>query len=110
MNQVNMQTAINKFNDLMEMIGHEYTTIGTVWSEGTEDWNLRDMVAECDYILGCYYEEGHCNGEMRYSDDPEERKMWASETGKFKRFIKRYEPFIKDMVCAGGHCSSYDNN
>lgn len=42
------------------------------------------MVAECDYALSCYYEDGHCNAEMRLSKDIEERKMWKTETGKLK--------------------------
>lgn len=110
MKKVNMDTAINRYNDIMERIGYEYNTIGMKRSEETDNWNLRDMVAECDYVLSCYYESGHCNCEMRYSDDIEERKMWKSETGKLSRFIKAYEPFIKDMKCTVGHCSSYDNH
>lgn len=107
--KLNMATAIKRYNDIMMNIGYEHNTIGTVYSEDTDNWNLRDMVAECDYTLSCYYEDGHCNAEMRYSDDPEERRMWKSETGRLQRFIKAYEPFIGDMVVAMGHCSSYDN-
>ena len=109
MKKVNMVSAIRRYNDIMEHIGYEHNTIGTKYSEGTEEWNLRDMVAEADYALSCYYEVGHCNEEMRHSEYEDERKMWRSETGKLKRFIEAYEPFIKDMVCAEGHCSRFDN-
>lgn len=104
-----MESATQRYNDLMYALCYEHNTIGTAFSEGTENWNLRDMVAECDYVLSCYYEGGHMNAELRYSDEPAERKMWASETGKLKRFIEAYKPFIKDMECASGHCSKYDN-
>lgn len=93
----------------MESLCYEHLTIGTTLSEGTENWNIRDMVAECDYVLSCYYEDGHCNGDMRYSDNESERKTWRSETGRLKRFIEAYKPFIEGVVCASGHCSKYDN-
>lgn len=109
MKNMNMKSAIKWYNDIMECIGHEHVTIGTRLSEHTENWNIRDMVAECDYTLSCYYESGHCFAEMRYSDDQYERNCWRNETARLKRFIKAYTPFIKDVVCASGHCSKYDN-
>jgi hypothetical protein len=93
----------------MNSLCYEHVTIGTKLSEDTTDWNLRDMVAECDYVLSTYYENGHCNYDMKHSDDPDERKQWKSETGKLSRFIKAYEPYVKDLTCAAGHCSKYDN-
>ena len=109
MKQLNMKKAIERYNDIMECIGYEHNTIGTRLSESTEGWNLRDMVAECDYTLSTYYEEGHCNADMRYESDERSRKAWKSETGKLKRFIATYEPFIIDMVVTVNHCSRYDN-
>lgn len=110
MKQLNIAAATKRYNDLMFSLCYEHNTIGTKLSEDTEGWNLRDMVAEVDYVLSGYYESGHMNAEMRYSDDEEERKAWRSETGKLKRFINAYEPFIGDLVCVSGHCSKYDNN
>ena len=109
MKKLNMESALKRYNDLMYDLCREHNTIGQSLSEDTSEWNLRDMVAECDYELSTYYEVGHCNEEMRHSYDEEERKMWRSEVSKLTRFIKRYEPFIGDMVCAEGHCSKYDN-
>jgi hypothetical protein len=108
MKNLNMKSAISRYNGIMNAIGYEHNTIGDVLSEGTAEWNLRDMVAEADYTLSTYYEDGHCNGDMRYGDE-DERKYWRSETGKLRRFIKAYEPFIKGMTCTEGHCSKYDN-
>lgn len=109
MKKVNMENALKKYNDIMNSIAREHLTIGEWLSEDTGEWNLRDMVAECDYQLSTYYEYGHCNEEMRHSEDEDERKAWRSEVGRLSRFIKRYEPFISDLVCAEGHCSKYDN-
>lgn len=110
MKTLNIEQATKRYNDIMECIGYEHNTIGTRLSENTEGWNLRDMVAECDYTLSTYYEEGHCNADMRYESDERSRKAWKSETGKLKRFIETYKPFIEGLKCVSGHCSQYDNN
>lgn len=109
MKNLNMEKAIERYNDLMFSLCYEHNTIGTSYSESTDGWNLRDMVAETDYVLSCYFESGHINADMRYSDDEEERKAWLSETGRLKRFIEAYKPFIDDFRCVIGHCSQYDN-
>lgn len=131
MKTLNLTNATKRYNDLMESLGYEHNTIGTELSENTENWNLRDMVAECDYTLSTFYEEGHANNEGRYiehykatADDlmngrinyimrknveqEEMHKAWLSYTRRLRNFIKAYEPFIEDMVCAEGHCSDYD--
>lgn len=109
MKNLNIESAIKRYNNIMETIGYDHNTIGTKFSESTEGWSIRDMVAECDYVLSCYYEDGHCNAEMRCSEDAEERKMWKSETGKLKRFIEAYKPFIDDVKCISRQCSQFDN-
>lgn len=98
MKNLNMETAIKRYNELMEITGREYKTIGTKHSEGTEGWGLREMVAECEYVLSSYNEGGSCNSDMQYSDDLEERKLWKSHTGKLERFIKTYEPFAEELA------------
>ena len=109
MKNMNFEDAKKRYNDIMYCICREHLTIGETLSEDTENWNIRDMVAECDYQLSTYYEVGHCNEEMRREDE-EGRKMWYSETGKLKRFIEAYKPFIEGIKCAAGHCSRYDNS
>lgn len=109
MKNLNMESALKRYNNLMYSLGYEHSSIKCTLSENTNEWNLRDMVAECDFILSTYYEVGHCNEEMRHSYNDDERKMWRSDVGKLSRFIKAYEPFIEGMICAEGHCSKYDN-
>ena len=108
MKKLNMKAAIKRYNDIMYTCCYEHSTIGTIYSENTENWNLRDMVAEADYLLSCYYEEGHCRCDNRHLSK-EDYKIWVSETGMLKRFIKAYEPFIEDMICEEGHYSRFDN-
>lgn len=107
---LNIESAIKRYNKIMMAVGYDHSTIGTDYSEDTEGWNIRDMVAECDYVLSTYYEDGHCNNEMRYSEYKDERKMWNSETGKLKRFISAYTPYICGVKCYQDHCSKYDNS
>lgn len=114
MKNLNIETARKRYNNIMYDLGLDHLTIwekGSKTEEGSEakEWNLRDMVAEVDYQLGLYYEDGTLASEMRYSDYESERKAWRYESGKLQRFIKAYEPFIKDMKCAEAHCSKYDN-
>lgn len=105
MKHLNMKKATERYNDIMMNICREHLTIETDFSENTDGWNIRDMVAECDYQLSTYYEVGHVNEDLRRED----RKMWLSETGYLKRFIEAYKPFIDGVKCVSGHCSKYDN-
>lgn len=108
MTEARIKRATERYNNIMTFIAREHLTIGTRFSEDTEGWNLKDMVAECDYQLRTYYESGHTNEEMRRGDEGE-RKAWVSETEKLKRFIFAYLPAINGMNCTAGHCSKYDN-
>ena len=45
MKNLNMKSAIKRYNGIMLGMGYEYLTIGTILSEGTDNWNIRDMVA-----------------------------------------------------------------
>lgn len=103
-----IKKAIKRYNGIMNDLAYEHNTIGTKLSENTENWNIRDMVAECDYVLSTYYEDGHVNNDMRYSDELSERKMWKNETNRLKRFINDYKQYIDNIECISGHASNYD--
>jgi len=108
MKELKITQITEKYNEIMIELGYEHNTIGTRLSESTDGWNLRDMVAEMDYTLSTYYEDGHANEAMRHGE-PEEKKMWKNQTAKMKRFINHYEKYIEDMICETNHCSEYDN-
>jgi len=111
MKHLNMDKAVERYNNIMWDCGYECAELDSdrrcsdrCPQEG-DPWTLRDMVAEADYLLSCYYE---C-GNVRYEDRNEDRATYNSETGKLKRFIATYAPFVTDMKCTYGHCSKYDN-
>lgn len=103
MKTLNIASATKRYNDIMMSMGWEHNQIGTEFSEGTENWNLRDMLEEIEYALSTYYEEGHTNYEFRTSSEPDERKIAKNEIAKIKRFIEAYEPFAKGMEANAGH-------
>ena len=105
---LDMEKAIAKYNTIMNYIGYEHNTIGTKFSEDTDNWNLRDMVAEIDYVLSTYYEDGHINYEMQFGTI-DIQLNYIQETTMLKQFLDMYEPYIKKMICSAGHCSRFDN-
>ena len=107
MKKFSMKRAVKTYNNIMFDIYREHLTINTDFSENTDNWNLRDMVSECDYQLSTYYEIGHINESLRDGDE-NERKTWKSETRRLKRFINNYAPYTKGMEVTQGHCSKYD--
>lgn len=102
------EKAVRRYNKLMFSMCLEFLTIGTSFSEETEGWNIRDLVSECQYQLDTYYEGGHNNCELR-NEGPDGMRAWRSETGKYRRFINAYLPYIHGVKCKSGHCSRYDN-
>lgn len=102
----NHEKAVSRFNDIMYSIGCEWCCIAE--ENHNTIWNIRDMVAECDYWLSCYTEAGHC----RYDDrllSKEDYAIWRSEKGMLERFIKTYKPFIENMLAETGHCSHFSD-
>ena len=114
------EEAKKRYNRLMMDYCIEHATIGTNFSENTEDWNLRDMVSEAQYHLDCCFEEGNANSEASnieylmdtYGVDRDIAKLdhadWLRKVRRFRAFIKAYEGAVKDIKCAQGHCSCYD--
>lgn len=114
------EDAKKKYNKLMNELGLEHLTIGTNFSEDTENWNIRDMVSECQYQLDVCYEEGNANSEGRYIDEymdmycvsyddaVDAQKAWKSKTMKLRNFIRKYEKVAVTMSCTSGHCSKFD--
>ena len=99
-----MKKIIERYNKLMMELGYEHCTIATYLSENTDNWNLRDMVAEADYWLSTFYDANHLNYILKYYNV----KMWRSFVGKLQRFISRYKDEAMQMKCTTRHCSRYD--
>ena len=115
-----IKQATKTYNNIMRDLCLEHCTIGTNLSEDTENWNLRDMVAEMDYQLNIwldpdcmYYIDAHDEyqptiqvgnrtvGEYLYN--------WQKEVARMKRFIAKYETQITNLQCHSEHCSRFDN-
>lgn len=104
--------AVTMYNSIMFDICHEHVSIGTSLSEGTEGWNLRDMVSEMQYVLDLWNDPESC----AYCDAHDETqpagkpwyKNWVSEKQRMKRFIEKYKAEALKMECTEGHCSKYD--
>ena len=106
-----MAKGLKSYNKLMFHLAMEYDTIGTIYTENPEmrnNWNLRDMVSEVQYILDFYNEPDTVFSEMAESDDPEDRKRWRDDCSRMKRFIARYKDEALTMECTSGHCSKFD--
>lgn len=108
-----IKKATERYNDLMMMVGHEYDTIDTRYTEDPDRvgrWTLRDLVSEVYYCLGTYYEQGHCNHDMICKDNEDyDPARWRSETGKLKRFIITYGNMSYKIPLFEGHASSFDD-
>ncbi len=97
------EKAKKEYNSIMFSICCEFATIGTDYSEGTENWTIRDMVQEASYHLECCYEDGNANADGRYisrymemyNTDREEAEYahneWLTKTRRLRAFINRYK-------------------
>lgn len=129
---LNLEKAKIEYNDIMFAYAWEHCTIGTRFSEGTENWNLRDMVSEVQYHYDTCYEDGNIQSEGRFPDywkydstailsqekyryitrhneaEKELHDEWLEKTRRLRNFIRKYKKHIEDMECSEGHCSIWD--
>ena len=88
---LNMESVIKRYNKLMNSICREHVTIGTNFSEGTDKWNLADMVNEAQWQLEYFYADDN------KPFDSDEIKSFLSEKAKLQRFINSYASFANEM-------------
>lgn len=127
-----METAVKKYNALMYRLCLDFLTIGTRDSEFPEEkaqWNLRDMVSECQYQLDMYSEEGTAQWEALHWLDGEKLTIEdllndqfmrdftyrtrgvqtaRDEMKELRKFINTYKNDVVGMECHEGHCSMWD--
>lgn len=119
MKKLNIATAIKRYNNLIDEVYCEDAM--RIGGTNTEGWNMRDMVSEIQYHIDCHYEYGHAYyesihegedyepGDRYYEESIKQRNEALKRLARFKRFVKAYEPFIKEMKCKERHCSKWDN-
>lgn len=100
---LDMRSIIKSYNLLLSDLGYDCSVIGN--NPDTENWNLRDMVAEVEYIRSTYYDKTHDNSKLRVEDP----KLFDSHTRRLRRFIRTYKPYISDLKAYTIHNSKYDN-
>lgn len=117
--QFNFEKAKKTYNDIMYDCGLDYLTIGTNSTEDKENqnkWNIRDLVAECDYQLSMFYEDGtlqnadlydETNGGANNPHSPQGTARYC--IARLRGFITYYKNYINGVCAHEAHSSNYDN-
>lgn len=93
---------LTNYNKMMIELDHES---GVIEVGKNENWNLRDMVSEVEYLRSTYYDKNHENSKLRNTDV----KEFNRRTGRLRYFIRTYKDHIGDLVVTQKHNSKYDN-
>ena len=94
--------TLTKYNEMMKELNHES---GVIDNGQNENWNLRDMVSEVEYLRSLYYTDGHERNKLR-AEDP---KLFNRQTSRLRYFIRTYRDHISALVATTKHNSKYDN-
>lgn len=94
--------SLNKYNDMMRELNHESGVIG---DGQNENWNLRDMVSEVEYLRSLYYTKGHERNKLKVEDPT----SFNRQTNRLRHFLRTYRDHIDDLVVTEKHNSKYDN-
>lgn len=94
--------TLTKYNEMMIELDHESGVIGP---GKNENWNLRDMLSEVEYLRSLYYTKGHNRNKLK-TEDP---KLFNRETSRLRYFIRTYKDHIENLVVTQKHNSKYDN-
>ena len=101
---LDMRSVIRTYNHLVIDLGYDCDIISPE-NPDTENWNLKDMVAEIEYIRSTYYDKNHKNNKLR-NEDPGE---FNRRTNRLRNFIRTYRPFIEGMEAYTIHNCKYDD-
>lgn len=88
--------TVTKFKDLMRELNHD--------SGYNENWTLRDMVAEIDYLRTLYYTPGHERNKLK-TEDP---KKFKHISERLQYWIRKYKDQITGIKAYTTHNSKYD--
>ncbi len=93
---------LNRYNEMMKDLDHESGVIG---NGKNENWNLRDMISEVEYLRSLYYTKGHERNKLK-TEDP---LLFNRYTSRLRQFIRTYRDNVGDLVVTEKHNSKYDN-
>lgn len=72
-----------------------------------DGWNLKDMIYEAEYLLGCYYEPGN----IRYDEtltDKDAFKAWKKEIKMLRKWLEDFRPYSIGIEPTVHHLNWYD--
>lgn len=95
---------VQTYNKLMLDTGHLDKTIGLEFSGDTDNWNVRDIVSEVEYIRSTFYDKSHDNAKLRYEDPI----LFNILTRRLRYIVRKYGPYIEDVKATTKHNSKYD--
>lgn len=101
-NSIDLKPIIKSYNELVTDLGYKDSIIGP---GKNENWNLRDMVSEVEYIRSLYYTKGHDRRKLK-TEDP---RSFNNQTARLRHFIRTYRQYVSDLVVTEEHNSKYDN-
>ena len=103
-NGLEFKRLVKGYNRLMLDVGYKEKTIGLEFSGDTAKWNIRDVVAEIEYIRSTFYDRSHDNFKMMYEDPIKHHRL----TDRLRHFIRAYKPYIENVKATTTHNSIYD--
>ena len=86
---------VNKLNEQSKMI---------IPGEQNDNWTLRDMVAEIDYLRSTFYDVNHERNKLRAINP----RKFIDTVETLRVFIRQYRPYITDIKATVKHGSKYD--
>jgi len=101
-NSTDLKPIIKSYNELVTDLGFKDSIIGP---GKNENWNLRDMVSEVEYIRSLYYTKGHDRNKLKADD----LVTFTRHTYRLRYFLRTHKPKISDLVVTQEHNSKYDN-
>lgn len=92
---------LTTYNDMMKELNHEAGVIGP---GKNEDWNLRDMVSEVEYLRSTYYDKNHPRSQLRETDPIHFKR----HTYRLRTFLRKHRDDIDGLEVTVKHNSKYD--
>lgn len=93
--------VLTKYNEMMIDLDHKAGVIG---DGQNENWNLRDMISEIEYLRSLYYTKGHDRNKLK-TENP---VLFNRQTSRLRHYIRTYKDHINDMEVTIKHNSKYD--
>lgn len=92
---------LTKYNDMMIALNHE---AGVIRPGQNENWNLRDMVSEVEYLRSMYYDKNNPRRQLRETDP----LLFNRHIARLMTFVRTHKNEIDGLEVTVKHNSKYD--